>query len=50
VKVVRTPDGEHRAKPEFDDVAAAARALGRDPRAIAAAALAALGDLADGSR
>ena len=50
VKVVRTPDGEHRAKPEFDDVAAAARALGRDPRTVAAAALAALVDLGGESR
>ena len=43
VKLARTPDGAERTKPEMDDVLAAARALGRDPRAVAAAAIAALG-------
>ena len=43
MKVVRTPDGGERAKPELDDVIAASRALGRDPRLIAEAALALLG-------
>ncbi|AHG90770.1 UPF0272 protein [Gemmatirosa kalamazoonensis] len=46
IKVVHTPDGGRRAKPEFDDVSAAARALGRDPRLVSAQALAAL-DAAD---
>jgi pyridinium-3,5-bisthiocarboxylic acid mononucleotide nickel chelatase len=39
MKAVRTADGAERAKPEFDDVAAAARALGRPHRAVAEAAL-----------
>jgi pyridinium-3,5-bisthiocarboxylic acid mononucleotide nickel chelatase len=47
VKVVRTPDGGWRAKAEFDDVLEAARQMGRDPRAVADAAVAALGDVRD---
>jgi hypothetical protein len=35
VKLSRTPDGAIRAKPELDDVVAAARALGRDPAWVA---------------
>jgi len=42
LKIVATPDGSQRAKPEHDDVAAAARALGRDPNSVAADARAAL--------
>jgi hypothetical protein len=42
VKVVRTPEGAERGKPELDDVVAAARALGRDLRSVAEAALAQL--------
>jgi uncharacterized protein (DUF111 family) len=34
VKVARLPDGSMRAKPEFDDVRAAALATGRAPRDI----------------
>jgi pyridinium-3,5-bisthiocarboxylic acid mononucleotide nickel chelatase len=33
-KTVRLPDGSTRSKPEFDDVAAAARALGTTPFAV----------------
>jgi uncharacterized protein (TIGR00299 family) protein len=33
-KTVRLPDGSTRSKPEFDDVAAAARALGMTPYAV----------------
>jgi pyridinium-3,5-bisthiocarboxylic acid mononucleotide nickel chelatase len=39
LKVVRTPSGGTRAKPEMDDVLAAARALGRDPAIVVRAAL-----------
>jgi uncharacterized protein (DUF111 family) len=42
VKVVRTPEGTERGKPELDDVVAAARALGRDLRSVAESALAQL--------
>ena len=35
MKVVRTPEGAERGKPELDDVVAAARALGRDLRSVA---------------
>ena len=38
MKAVRMPDGTERAKPEFDDVRAAAHALGRPPNAVADAA------------
>lgn len=41
VKVVRTPDGTTRMKPELDDVLGAARALGIAPDALAARARAA---------
>ena len=34
VKLVTLPDGETRAKPEFDDVLAAARATGRPPHEL----------------
>jgi pyridinium-3,5-bisthiocarboxylic acid mononucleotide nickel chelatase len=36
-KIVRLPDGSSRAKPEYDDVVAAARALGLTPRQVLAA-------------
>jgi uncharacterized protein (DUF111 family) len=41
LKVVRTPGGNLRAKPEFDDVADVASRTGLDPRTVAVAALAA---------
>ncbi len=45
LKVVTLPDGSERAKPEADDVQAAARALGRDFAGIQQAALAAWREL-----
>jgi uncharacterized protein (DUF111 family) len=41
VKIVVTPDGTRRAKPEHDDVRAAAARLGADPADVARRALAA---------
>ncbi len=41
LKVVELPGGGHRAKPEFDDVRRAAAALGRPPREVHDAAVAA---------
>jgi uncharacterized protein (TIGR00299 family) protein len=45
VKIATLPDGTRRAKPEFDDVRRAAAALGRPPRAVHDAALAAAAGL-----
>lgn len=42
MKLARLPNGDRRAKPEFDDVRAVARATGRSPADVAALALAAL--------
>lgn len=39
LKVVTTPDGSQRAKPEHDDVRVASRALGTDPAVVARLAL-----------
>jgi pyridinium-3,5-bisthiocarboxylic acid mononucleotide nickel chelatase len=39
VKVAKLPDGTHRAKPEFDDVNAVAKATGRSALEVAADAL-----------
>jgi uncharacterized protein (DUF111 family) len=41
LKTVTLPDGERRAKPEFDDVRRVADALGRLPREVHDAAVAA---------
>jgi hypothetical protein len=42
LKLARLPNGERRAKPEFDDVHAVSRATGRSVSDVAALALAAL--------
>jgi uncharacterized protein (DUF111 family) len=34
VKIVTLPDGSTRFKPEFDDVVAVAREMGRTPREV----------------